>query len=159
MYLHLYQLPQCSWKTTDVGDCTQEATLTTYGILHNAAATASADGECMNIHTQEREHNVSVHPVCTSKVRLCVEEAGLQTHLLEIAGFLNCLISARGARNGILAAKFLSKTMYIHVYFLLLGGHLNPRQFGFSPHCGGVALPGTTSLLFSLPQPTSSDTM
>ena len=53
----------------------------------------------MNIHTQEREHNVSVHPVCTSKVRLCVEEAGLQARLPESAGFLNCLISARGAQN------------------------------------------------------------
>ena len=99
MYLHLYQLPQCSWKTTDVGDCTQEATLTTYGILHNAAATASVDGECINIHTQECEHNDFVHPMCTSKVRLCVEEAGLQTRLLESAGFSNCLISARGAQN------------------------------------------------------------
>ena len=53
----------------------------------------------MNIHTQEREHNVSVHPVCTSKVRLCVEEAGLQARLPESAGFSNCLISARGAQN------------------------------------------------------------
>ena len=70
-----------------------------YGILHSAAATASVDGECMNIHTQEREHNVFVHPVCTSKVRLCVEEAGLQARLPESAGFSNCLISARGAQN------------------------------------------------------------
>ena len=103
----------------------------------------------MNIHTQEREHNVSVHPVCTSKVRLGVEEAGLQARLPESAGFSNCLISARGAQNTpVMRPK---------------------RDFGrkssaednlvFSPHRGGVALPGTASLLFSLPQPTSSDTM
>ena len=64
------------------------------------------------------------------------------------------------ARNKILAAKGLSsKTVYLHVYFLLPEGRLNLRQFGFSPHYEGVALPGVASLLFSLPLPTSSDTM
>ena len=103
----------------------------------------------MNIHTQEREHNDSVHPVCTSKVRLCVEEAGLQTRLPESAGFSNCLISARGARNTPVTrpkrdfgrksfAEGLPKAMYLPVYFLLPEGRLNPRQFGFltSPRRG-----------------------
>ena len=90
---------------------------------------------------------------------MSTQEAGLQTRLLESAGFSNCLISARGARNAILAAKVSPKAVYIRVYFLLPEGRLNPRQFVFSAHHGGVALPGTASLLFSLPQPTSSDTM
>ena len=79
--------------------------LQVYGILHNAAATVTVDGECMNIHTYERKHKDSVHPVCTSKMRLCVEGAHLQTCLLKIAGFLNCLIFARGAQN-VPEAKF-----------------------------------------------------
>ena len=140
-----------------------------YGILHNAVAIASVDGECMNIHTQECEHNDSVHPVCTSKVRLCVEEAGLQARLPESAGFSNCLISARGAQNTPVTrpkrdfgrkSSAEGRRQCISLYTSFSQKDVSIRDnLVFSPHRGGVALPGTASLLFSLPQPTSSDTM
>ena len=134
----------------------------------------------MNIHTQEREHNNAVHPVCTSKVRLCVEEASLQTRLPESVGFSNCLISARGARNTPVTrpkrarntpvtrpkrvfgrkSSAEGRRQCISRYTSFSQKDVSIRDnLIFSPHRGGVALPGTASLLFSLPQPTSSDTM